>query len=80
MDNELMLVVINEGVSYKRRCDAVTLPPEAQAAEFSRIVVEQARRYYRQFGEGFTAIEILKATVAVAEYMAQHIAENKTAG
>ena len=84
--SELALTIINEGSTYRARCDLARLAAADLSAGIQRHIAQEwlhrtaeaARKYDAQFrpGEpGYMAREILAAALEIADYYAQHITE-----
>lgn len=73
--DSLFLVMQNEGSHYARRCAAARKSATIAAAEFASIACDAARKMRLQFGEIYSAGDILRAAAMLADYHAEHAAE-----
>ena|SRR5215510_10151563 len=72
----LVATVINDGDTYKKRCEiARKSNVRVIATEMTGITVAAVYKLERQFGDRFDAVTILRAAAEVAEYMLRHVAE-----
>ena len=72
----LTTCMINDADTYQERIDAARMRDEASRAQYMfNLTVRAARLLFRQFGEPFTAEEILHAALGTLEYMRGHVAD-----